>query len=162
MLLLACATLSRTQTDTLGPPGLHLCCNLPLQLNAPPFLRITEILVFVGLCNTFNDLDGHPWAPGSPLCATLSRTSAHHAGLPGLHSCCNLPIDFNIPPFPRNGAILVSVGLQDPLRTSTTTPGPPTLFQEICDSIKDSAPWLSCSRRKMLLLPVHPSNPRPF
>ena len=47
--VLACATLSRTQTDTLGPPGLHLCCNLPLQFNIPPFLCITEILAFVGV-----------------------------------------------------------------------------------------------------------------
>ena len=49
LLLLACATLSRTQTGTLGPPGLHLCYDLPLQLNIPPFLRITKILAFVGL-----------------------------------------------------------------------------------------------------------------
>ena len=48
-------------------PGCEMCRNLPLQLKIPPFPRITEILGFVGLCCTFKDFDGHPWAPGSSL-----------------------------------------------------------------------------------------------
>ena len=48
-------------------PGCTMWCNLPIQLKIPPFPRITEILGFAGLCNTFKDLDGHPWAPGSSL-----------------------------------------------------------------------------------------------
>ena len=64
---LACTTLSRTSGDYAGPPGPHLCCNLPLQLNIPPFLRITEILAFVSLYTTSKDFGGLRRDPGSSL-----------------------------------------------------------------------------------------------
>ena len=135
LFLFACTTLSKTSGDYAGPPGLHLCCNLPLELHIPPFPRNGVILVFVGLCNAFKDFGGQRRARGFSLvlelstraphsalpawflfllaCTALSRTSADNAGPPGLHLCCNLPIELNIPPFPRNGTILVSVGLHN-------------------------------------------------
>ena len=92
----------------LGPPGLHLCYNLPFRLNIPALLRITEILVFVGLYNTFKDFGGLRRAPGSSLVG-------------------NLPLELSVLPFPRNGVILVFVGLYNTFKDfggQRRAPGP--------------------------------------
>ena len=94
--------------NTLRPPGPHLCYNLPLHLNIPAFVRLTEILVFVGLYNTFKDFGGLRRAPGSSLVG-------------------NLPFELNIHPFPRNGVILVFVGLYNTFKDfggQRRAPGP--------------------------------------
>ena len=57
-------------------PGCEMCCNLPIRLKIPPFPRITEILGFAGLCNTFKDSDGHPWAPRVPTCVVIYHSNS--------------------------------------------------------------------------------------
>ena len=121
MLLLACATLSRTQTDTLGPPGPHLCCNLPLQLNIPPSLCITEILAIVGLSKPsfFREIcdcieDATPWfafSLGKTWFLADNPLRVSKILRPGCTMRCNLPIQLKIPPFPRITVILGFVGL---------------------------------------------------
>ena len=135
LLLLACATLSRTQTDTLGPPGLHLSCNLPLQLNIPPNLCITEILPFVGLPKPsfFQDIcdcieDATPWFAFS-LGKTwfLADNSLRVSRIlhPGCEMWCNLPIRLKISPFPRITEILGLVGLCSTFKDSDGHPWAP-------------------------------------